>query len=89
VIEMIVMRRLEILDTTKDIDLLETSPEIGNVLVNGIITVSEIVNTIDATVEGKVDIVKGRQVPGHDALILLQEGITKTRWQSIQSMLVW
>jgi len=86
---MIVMRRLEILDTTKDIDLLETSPEIGNVLVNGIITVSEIVNTIDATVEGKVDIVKGRQVPGHDALILLQEGITKTRWQSIQSMLVW
>jgi len=83
------MRRLEILDTTKDIDLLETSPEIGNVLVNGIITVSEIVNTIDATVEGKVDIVKGRQVPGHDALILLQEGITKTRWQSIQSMLVW
>jgi hypothetical protein len=89
VIEMIVMRRLEILDTTKEIDLLETSPEIGNVLVNGIITVSEIVNTIDATVEGKVDIVKGRQVPGHDALILLQDGITKTRWQSIQSMLVW
>jgi len=86
---MIVMRRLEILDTTKEIDLLETSPEIGNVLVNGIITVSEIVNTIDATVEGKVDIVKGRQVPGHDALILLQDGITKTRWQSIQSMLVW
>lgn len=83
------MRRLEILDTTKEIDLLETSPEIGNVLVNGIITVSEIVNTIDATVEGKVDIVKGRQVPGHDALILLQDGITKTRWQSIQSMLVW
>jgi hypothetical protein len=86
---MIVIRRLEILDTTKDIDLVETSRGIGNDLMNAIIIVTEIVTTTDATLESKVDIVNDRLVLRHDNLTLLPEGIMKTKWQLIQCMLAW
>ena len=86
---MIVIRCLEILDTTKDIDLVGTSRGIGNDLMIAIIIVTEIVTTTDATLESKVDIVNDRLVLRHDNLTLLPEGIMKTKWQLIQCMLAW
>jgi hypothetical protein len=89
VIEMIVTPRLETLDMTMHIASQEMSREIGNEAVSAIITVSAIVITTNETLEDKVDIVKDRLVLRHDALILLQEEIMKTKWRLIQCMLAW
>ena len=86
----VIRRRLELLHTTTVIDFQGTARGTGNAVVNAIITVKETVTTTDATLEDKVDIVSDQRALAHDAPpILLQEGITKTKWQLIQCTLVW